>query len=66
LTAAFSILNILDGTTVGLPAFDVVARPHPNDKADCIAESQRWIEDGMVINSDVYMHEMYYNKGISG
>ena len=30
---AFSILSMLDGCSLELPAFDIVARPHPDDKA---------------------------------
>lgn len=30
---AFSILNIIDGTSQGLPSLDLVIRPHPDDKS---------------------------------
>lgn len=34
---AFSILAMIDGSNVGLPSFDVVTRPHEDDKAFAIA-----------------------------
>jgi hypothetical protein len=55
---AFSILNIFDGTTT-LPAFDLVVRPHPDDKQFHINEGSDWYEDGMVVN-DCMMHEEFY------
>jgi hypothetical protein len=58
----FSLLNIFDGTSLGLPAFDLVVRPHPDDKALHIRNGERYYEDGMVINADVHMHEEFYQK----
>lgn len=58
---AFSILNIFDGTSGDLPAFDLVARPHPDDKSYHQERGEDWIEDGTVIN-DCMLHEMYYQK----
>jgi hypothetical protein len=58
---AFSILNIFDGTTMGLPAMDITCQPHPNDKAylqDC---GENWYEPGMVFN-DCHLHDAYYKK----
>lgn len=52
---AFGIMNIFDGTT-GLPAFDIVVRPHPDDKAYHIENRENWYEPGMVIN-DCHLHE---------
>lgn len=50
----FSVLAVLDGCA-DLPAFDLVARPHPDDKAFHQAEGERWVEDGTTI-SDM-LHE---------
>lgn len=57
-----SVLCIFDGVSGGLPAFDIVARPHPDDKAYHIAEGEDWIEDGTVIN-DTMLHEFLYVAG---
>lgn len=59
---AFSIMNIFDGTTAALPGFDIVARPHPDDKDYCISQGQKYIPDGLVINDDCMLHELYYDK----
>lgn len=53
-----SILAMIDGCSIGTPAFDLVARPHPDDKQHCIDEGDDWIEDGTVINADVALHEL--------
>jgi hypothetical protein len=52
----FSLLNILDGGNGGLPAFDLVLAPHPEDRAFQQAQGACWYEPGMVINP-VEMHE---------
>jgi len=57
--AMFSALATLDGCSPGIPAFDLVARPHPGDKEHAIKNGQDWIEDGEVI-SYIMLHECYY------
>lgn len=57
---AFSILNIFDGTSAMMPAFDIVVRPHPDDKAYQQAEGEDYYVDGMVINDDCHLHELFY------
>lgn len=60
---AFSILCIIDGCRMDLPAMDLVLRPHESDKAFLESEGQDWYEDGMVIN-DCMLHEAYVsNRG---
>lgn len=60
---AFSILNVIDGTTGGMPCLDLVLRPHEDDKAYCEGEGENWFEDGQVINDDDdYLHDHYYKK----
>ena len=50
----FSILNIFDGTTtMGLPAMDIVLRPHEGK------ESENWYQEGMVIN-DCHLHDEWF------
>ena len=56
---AFSILTMLDGETMELPAMDIVLRPHPDDKAYHQSNGEKWFKDGMVIN-DAPLHELFY------
>ena len=58
---AFSILNIFDGTSGGLPAFDIIPSPHPDDKAFSQEEGENWFEP-IVINDDCMLHELYCTK----
>lgn len=54
-----SILTIIDGMSGSFPcAIDLVLRPHPDDKQYYIDDGEDFIEDGMVINNDVYLHEV--------
>lgn len=55
--AIFSLLVAIDGGSMGLPAFDLVARPHPEDKRYAMGLGERWIENGTVIN-DCQLHEL--------
>lgn len=49
-----SILVIFDGGSI-LPAFDIIPSPHPDDKAYCIENDEKyWVEE--VIN-DTQLHE---------
>jgi hypothetical protein len=57
-----SLLCLIDGVSGEWPAFDLVARPHPDDKAYHQAEGENWIEDGTVIN-DTMLHELLYVAG---
>lgn len=58
---AFSILVLLDGGA-RLPAHDVVVRPHPEDKAYHIENDDDYYVDGIVINDDCQLHELFYKK----
>ena len=59
----FSVLNIFDGTAMGLPAMDIVLRPHPDDANFLENDGENWYEDGMAINDfDGLLHEIYYRK----
>lgn len=62
--ALFSALNVFDGTSMSLPMFDLVLRPHPDDQAYHVQHGENWYEDGMVINDDVYLHDEFYKKEI--
>ena len=54
----FSIYNIFDGTSCGIPAFDICVSPHPDDKQYYIDNNENWYEDKMCINDDVLLHEI--------
>ena len=56
---AFSILNVLDGTAAQFPAIDLVLRSHPDDKAYHQENDENWYEDGMAVNDDVMLHEIF-------
>lgn len=58
--ALFSVLSLIDGSTLTFPAMDIVLRPHPEDKAFHKGEGEKWFKDGMVINDDVHLHELFY------
>lgn len=53
-----SMLCMIDGVSGGFPcSIELVLRPHPDDKQYCIDNEEKWVEDGMCINDDVYLHE---------
>jgi hypothetical protein len=57
----FSILNIFDGTTMELPAMDIVLRPHPSDKAYAAMSGEtHYYKNGQVINAGVEMHAEFF------
>ena len=55
---AFSILNILDGTS-SLPAFDLLVSPHEGDKQFHIDNGDDYYEPKMMVN-DCMLHELFY------
>lgn len=56
-----SILCVIDGVA-GLPSFDITVRPHSDDKKFHEDEGENYFEDGLVINDDVYLHDLLYKK----
>src|SRR5215216_6428595 len=54
----FSILNIFDGSTMALPAMNLVLAPHPDDKEFFQQEGRNWYPDQLMIN-DCQLHEEY-------
>ncbi|WYC18346.1 hypothetical protein [Citrobacter phage vB_CfrS_K1M] len=60
---AFSILNIIDGTSAALPAFDLSVSPHPEDKDFLIGEGENYYKDKQVINDDCMLHELLFKRG---
>ena len=64
--AVFSILTMIDGENLGVPALDIVARPHPDDRRFHKEEGTNWWEDGAVLNDDgddVALHEQWNGWG---
>ena len=57
--ALFSTLTLLDGCSISLPAFDLVVRPHPDDKDYHIENNENYYEEGMVINDECQLHEEF-------
>jgi hypothetical protein len=57
----FNVLNVIDGNTGAFPALDLVVRPHPDDKAFHIEEGQNYYPDGLAVNDDCALHELYPN-----
>jgi hypothetical protein len=55
----FSILAMIDGSSLGLPAMDIVLRPHPEDKPFALENDEDYWEDGMVINNTM-LHEEWH------
>jgi hypothetical protein len=58
----FSILTMIDGSSAALPSFDIVTRPCDEDEAFCKSEGEDYWEDGMVINDDCMLHELWSVK----
>jgi hypothetical protein len=62
---AFGFLNMLDGTSMGLPAFEVVPSPHPLDKAYNQSEGKNWwpqdpLPEGTVtVHGQSMLHELW-------
>lgn len=59
---AFSFLVMLDGGSVGMPAFDLIPSPHPSDKEYHQEQGENWYEPE-VINDNVQLHELYSRLG---
>ena len=55
---AFSLLVMLDGGSMDLPAMDVSLAPHPDDKPFHEACGENWFEPGMMFN-DCQLHELF-------
>lgn len=53
-----SMLVMLDGGTLDLPAFDLVPSPNPEDKQYCIDNDENWYEP--VVINDCQLHELLH------
>lgn len=56
---AHSMLVIFDGCS-GLPAFDIVVRPHEDDKQYCIDNEEDYYVDGMEIECGNLARQFYH------
>lgn len=57
----FSILAMLDGDSMALPAMDVSFHPHPDDKEFLKGEGENWHDPHIVINDDCQLHELWHS-----
>lgn len=57
--AIFSLLNVIDGGSQ-LPGFDLVLRPHPDDKEYFTQMGEKYYQDGMNI-CDGGLHSQFIN-----
>lgn len=58
----FSILNMFDGTSMGLPPLMIIIESSADAKTDAIEEGTNWFEDGMCINDGLMLHDAFYAK----
>lgn len=58
---AFSILAAIDGSAVALPAFKLIPRPHPTDRAYHHRLGERWYPDEGDIAGR--LHEQFAQQG---
>ena len=56
----FSILSLIDGCDMALPAMNLSLQPHESDKEFLEGEGENWYEQGMEFNSDTVLHELYF------
>jgi hypothetical protein len=57
-----TVLGIFDGKSEGLPALDIVVHPHPSDRAYCIENGENYYPQGLVINDDCTLQELWKNR----
>lgn len=58
---AFSILNLIDGTSGQYPAsLDLVVRVHPDDAQYHRENGDNWHEEGTVLNESAMLHDQLY------
>jgi len=61
-SAMFSVLSFLDGTaSAGLCPFDLVARPHLEDRQHYMKSGKNWVEDGTTLS--FMLHEHWHRSG---
>lgn len=56
-----SILSAIDGCTIAVPgSYKLVTDPHPSDKEYCISHNLNYVEPGIAINDEVYLHAQFF------
>lgn len=58
----FSILVMLDGGTLALPAFDLYPAPHPDDRAYHEKNGERWYDPNVAVNG-CQLHDLWSMRG---
>lgn len=61
---AFSILSMIDGSTMSVPALDIIPAPHPEDKEYCQSCNENWFEPKVINNC--MLHELWHTHGRTG
>lgn len=56
----FSILVMLDGGTMDLPAFDLIPSPHEGDKDYLTSQGEKYFSKEVI--NDCQLHELWYKK----
>lgn len=56
----FSMLNVFDGTSLEMPAFNITPSPHPDDKQFMIDQGENWFDSSVCINDDCCLHEEWH------
>jgi len=59
---AHSLLVMIDGGSMLLPSFELVCRPHSEDKQYKIDNGDDWFPEGATINSATSLHDYLYRK----
>lgn len=59
-----SILVMVDGCSDRMPAFRILAEPHPDDEAFCKGEGENWWPDGLDITESVHLHDLLYRTDL--
>ena len=70
---AFSFLSMLDGCSMGLPAFEILPAPHPSDMGYAKDNDENWwpqlpediIEESVTIHGNNMLHDLWH-KYMSG
>ena len=57
---AFTILSTLDGGSLGLPGFDLIPMPHPDDKQYHKDHGENWFDPKTRISTT--LHEFYHKR----
>jgi len=64
---AFSILAMLDGSNIGIPAFRICPDPHPDDKEYRREQGENWFPDNADVElkgeiTTLPLHEFFHQR----